>query len=293
MDAADEHAPPARNTCPRLEVERLDPRQWQAYGEGRAGRPSILRPWPGECLRLQASDPRIPGRTITMGEKREQREKDDRAVSAERVVVDARLIDRVCRWPVLPEGCTAKEAARLLGVDVTTVRVWVREGKLVGRLPPGAWRGMHISYPEASLPLRVATGRRHKYPERPARKMVPEPLVRRVVQRFGGEGRREQLVRLRLRHPLPISPEHTYAHWQCPSCGRRPYILYLPAGHMARAGRTWSPWRFQCRACAGIVSEGTAWSCAGSDGLGQSILKLTCGRISGNDWRRMMKEGLP
>jgi len=280
--------PRTRNVDPRKTADHHDPRQWLAYWEGRARRPSVLRPWHGECLELRAADTRITGRTIAVPPVARHA-----AVRAELVTVDAALVSRVCRWPELPAECTPREAARLLGVNVHTIYHWVASGKLSKRPKNQSRRRFYVGYAATGFPTRVTTGRTHRHPDRARRLMIPEPDVDWVVERFcAEEGRREHLVRLWQRQPFARNPDFARPRWLCPVCGRRPYLVYLPAGAMARRGRTWTPWRWQCDRCTGVDSETNPWRHPNGDGLHQTILKLTCGRASGTDFRRGLRSEL-
>ena len=55
---------------------------------------------------------------------------------------------------------------------------------------------------------------------------------------------------------------------------------------MARAGRLWSRWQFQCIDCTGAGYETTAWQTPGSDALGRWIQKETLGRMNGTEFRK-------
>ncbi|MBN2583946.1 MAG: helix-turn-helix domain-containing protein [Planctomycetes bacterium] len=280
-----------RNTMPRGRGEAHDLRQWAAYIEGRARRPSILRPWHSECLELRADDRRIHGAMVDPGSLAPEwrRGLRDDAVRTERVVVDAYLLTRVCRWPELPDDCTPRRAARRLGVSVYTIYDWVRSGRLVKTPLKNDPRRFTVQYPPTARAVQLAGGRWHHHPDRAKRVIMHEPDVRWVADRFRNARREETLIRQWWPHPFSNNPGYSRPRWLCPVCGRSSYVVYLPAGEMARQGRTWGEWRFQCRRCAGVQSESAPWHQKRGDGLNQYILKLTCGLIDGTHFRWLLR----
>jgi len=212
-------------------------------------------------------------------------------VAVELVPVTAETIDRACRWPRLPRKCSVARAAKLLGVSPDVVRLWVRMGKLVRRRARGMGRRVRyaVSYPRASLVRRRASGEAAVYPRRHrslSGEMADADWAR---ERFAREGRREWIVRVGA--PATVGRHRGRGmrrRWVCPSCGRMVVHLYLPAGPLARSGRTWSPWRWQCRWCTGLVSEAGVIADGGTDSLGLWLLKETCGRLGGNEFRKYL-----
>jgi len=132
----------------------------------------------------------------------------------------------------------------------------------------------------------VHSGREIVWPEGAARVFCDDPDVDWAVERFADHRQRERVVRVaRYRRnmgnsvrPVPL--------WICPTCGRDAGQLLLPAGPMARAGRLWSRWRFQCMDCTGATSETAAWESPSSDPLSRWIQKETCGWMNGTEFRK-------
>jgi hypothetical protein len=216
--------------------------------------------------------------------------------AVELVGIDADLVDSVCRWPVLPRKCTKNMAAERLGVNIATVTRWLIEGKLVARPARGKRHPstrQYVSYPATSRLVQRQGGPTERHPDQARRMMCEEPDIDWVVSGFRREQRRQPVVRLarwvRTTRGRVDGRKH---FWVCPVCRAEAYHLYLPAGPMARAGVTWSGWRFQCRCCAGVTSEAREWGRDGADALGQWALKLSCGQLSGNEFRRGMAEYL-
>jgi len=216
--------------------------------------------------------------------------------AVELVTVDARLIGRVCRWPVLPRKCTKGMAAKRLGVTYATITRWLCEGKLVARRARGKRHPstrVYVAYPQTSRLLQRYGGPAERHPDRATRVMCHEPDVDWVIDRFRRGKRREHVVRLARWVRTTRGSGYGLKHvWVCPRCGQTGYQLYLPAGPMAKAGRTFGSWTFACRCCAGVASEAREWGRDGADGFGLWALKLSCGRVSGNEFRRGMGEFL-
>jgi len=306
---------------PKLVTDGMDPLTKLAYFEERASRRMVLRPWIGECLRLRAGDKRIEGipaawrnrlgagyarrihRAAALPRGRydakaiglpaalaDMGNRDSRTVSVELVRISARLLERVCRWPELPENCSVKEAAQLFGVDFNTITLWCKAGKLVRERVVGSGKRCKnqrwtVRYVETDPVLRRFHGQRYKRPEWSHRLMCPEPDAAWAAGRFRGKRRVEWAVRVTENLPGAWQRAHPKRFWRCPVCGRRSRLLYLPAGPMARKGRTWASWRWQCRECTGAEPEQEAWSGQLGDPFSRWILKLTCGRVSGNEFR--------
>jgi len=214
------------------------------------------------------------------------------------VRIDAALVRRACRWPRLPRRCTITEAARRLGVSREAIRLWLKEGKLAARPARGPRlhprTRVYVDYAATSRLLQRMGGPRVRHPDGARRLWCDEPNPDWVVERFRRERRRHLVVRVvRLVGSRGGGPLRRQAVWVCPTCGAEAVRLYLPAGPMAWYGRTWSPWRFQCPWCTGVASEAKAWSAHASDGINRWALKLSCGSVSGNDWRRGVAMKVP
>jgi hypothetical protein len=296
------------------------------YYNARAKRPTILRPWHSECLILRSGDTRISARDLTPDGATERchgrsrpckpflpartadrigltatldrlRRHDASLIRVELVRINSRLLDRVCRWPDLPENCSAKEAARLLGVDRLVIQKWCKQGKLVKEpySGPGIGRGRkgRVRYVETDPILRRQHGRKYIYPERAKRLMCPDPDVDWAVGRFRSSRRSEPMVRITetIAQKSSKRPRRPTPFWVCPTCHTRCRQLFLPAGPMAASGRTFAAWQFQCLHCTGILSEASTWG-QPCDPLGRTILKMTLGRVGGREFRRALSNGL-
>jgi len=310
----------------RLRVDHMGPLAKLAHFEERANRTTVLRPWVGECLLLRSEDTRIEGIQVAWRNRRgagygrrvhraaalprgrydaeaigltaalaEMRKRDSRIVSVELVRINARLLERVCPWPELPANCSIAQAARLFGVDYHTITQWCRQGKLIREkaVGPGkACRGQHwtVRYPETDPVLRRFHGQRYRRPEWARRLMCSEPDAAWAIGRFRSERRVAWVVRMgeAMRGPTGLLGARRF--WRCPVCGRQSWVLYLPAGSMAKLGRTWAMWRWQCWECSGTMSEQGAWTCHLADPFSRAILKLTCGRVSGNEFRAVLDQ---
>jgi len=217
-------------------------------------------------------------------------------LSVEVVRIDACLVDRVCPWPRLPRRCSVKRAAALLGVCEDTIGRWIHAGKLTGRRARHGRRGRlrwEVGYPPTSRLVARFTGETVRHPRRARRLMGPEGDATWAAVRFAANDLTSWAVRIgRWQEGGPQGQPVRQLLWLCPSCSRAAEQLYLPAGAQAKAGRTWGPWRFQCRACTGVESEAEAWSHAGTDALNLTMLKLTAGRLSGNEFRKGLQEML-
>lgn len=308
----------------RLTTESMSPLEKLLYMDRRARRPTILRPYHTECVVLRSDDNRIAGqvagwrtdrrtdagqggrgyRLAAHGLERETakriglekqlailRRGGRKLEKVEVVWIDGEVVERVCGWPELPADCSTAEACGILGVSRGTIYRWVQEGKLVMTKVANTRRGaktrMAVSYRTRRGPLKEFLGDKFMKPERWHRVMMEAPDERWAASRFRGEGRRECVVRVSMRTVKPGDEKiGTLAYWVCPTCGYRGRHLFLPAGAMAKEGLTWSRWSFQCRWCTGVLSEKSVWE-GETDSLGRTLLKMTAGRMSGNEWRQM------
>ena len=300
---------PAKRTTARREIRKLLSRlRREARYERRARRPSVLRPWRGECLVLRAADSRIRGTPITTQKVAPPEAPDAASPStvqdgpgpaepalaassrlsshrlhpfpvAEEVLIGPDELLRLCAWPDLPDRCSQKDAARLLGVQRFTIANWCRQGLLVRRRPERPSRGMPwcVAYPPTDLMVRFVTGKKLVMPESFLRRFASEPALQWAADLFRRQARRERLVRVSRNRTAPGRHAGARWHWICPACGRTCYLLYLPTGPMVRWGRHWRPWRFLCQNCAGVLHEGTAYGRVGS-GLNRWTLRWTLGR---------------
>lgn len=210
-------------------------------------------------------------------------------VGVELVRVTARLLARVCGWPRLPKGCSVSRAAQLLGVSRDVVRLWIRSGKLgaccAGDRGVGAIHS--IRYPRADLLRRLATRDDERRPTSYRSLMGQMARASWAAQRWREARHEEWLVRVAVDVPrMPRGGRGARRRWVCPSCGRKVMRVYLPAGPLARSGRTWSAWRLQCRRCTGLVSEAGMMGNGASDVFGLGLLKQTCGQMGGNEFRK-------
>jgi len=216
-------------------------------------------------------------------------------VAVELVPVTAETIDRACRWPRLPRQCSVARAARLLGMDEGVVRTWVRMGKLERRRARRRGRDEPrylVSYPRADQVRRRASGEACVYPRRHRSLSGEMADAGWAARRFARERRREWIVRIGVATVVPGGGRGGRRYWVCPSCGRMAMYVHLPAGPLARSGRTWAPWRWQCGRCTGLASEAKLIGNGSTDSLGLWLLKQTCGRLSGNEFRRYLPRAL-
>lgn len=215
-------------------------------------------------------------------------------VRVELVRVTAEVMDRVCRWPRLPRRCSVARAAEVLGVSRELVGKWIRQGKLKARQVRRSGIGaIHsVRYPTNGLLRRLASGEEHRRPEWHRSLSGQMGDADWAAARFAGENRSEWVVRTG--EPMAVSAggvRGVKRYWVCPVCGRRAMRLYLPAGPLARSGRTWAPWRWQCRWCTGVVSEAGLTRKGQYDVLGLWLLKMSCGRVGGPEFRRVKGKG--
>jgi len=220
---------------------------------------------------------------------------DRTIVAVDLVPVTAETIARLCRWPRLPRKCSASRAAKLLGVSKHLIWQWVRMGKLEHRRARRLGRGAMyaVSYPRASRLRRLASGETWVYPRRHRSVSGEMADAAWAADRFARQGRRQWIVRVG--RPVTVVPRGgrgVRRRWVCPSCGRVVRNMYLPAGPLARSGRTWSPWRWQCPRCTGLVSEAGVNADGGKDSLNLWLLKQTCGRLGGNEFRKHLPAAL-
>lgn len=213
-------------------------------------------------------------------------------VGVELVRVTGAMMGRVCGWPRLPRKCSASRAAKLLGVSKILIWKWVCMGKLARRRARRLGRGAMyaVSYPRASWLRRRATGEAERYPHWHRSLSGEMADAAWAAERFRREGRSAWVVRVgKLVMMRPRLGLGVKRQWVCPVCGRQVSRLYLPSGPLARGGRTWSAWRWQCRWCTGLVSEAGVMADGGKDNLNLWLLKSTCGQLGGNEWRKYLR----
>ena len=266
------------------------------YCGRRAKRPSVLRPWRGECLCLRAADPRLYGRIVPIPAPTPPTPGSAPAappsvpVRAQQIRFGWRQLRAWCDWPTLPDPCSPSQVARILGVTRDTIARWCRSGKLLRRPAParGSQPRWLVQYRPARETARLAARPPYNYPDgRFKRAYADHPDLAWAVDTFRHGRHCESLVRLACPRGIPGRRPGPLWLWLCPTCGRRCLELYLPAGPMARHGRHWRPWRFQCRVCTDFTSEPSSRR---SDAFNRWLLRSSAGLIGRSEFRQFLHE---